>query len=82
MPPHTVHRQLPLIPSCGGAQSSWVERITLVGHDVTVLRERLYLDAHVTTQHDFLRQVEVRRGGVAGVGEPGFDPDAIGDRFR
>ncbi len=27
-------------------------------------------------------QVEVNRGGVAGAGEAGFDPDAIGERFR
>lgn len=29
-----------------------------------------------------LSQVEVNRGGVAGAGEAGFDPDAIGERFR
>eukprot|EP00903_Cladosiphon_okamuranus_P010281 g9733.t1 len=27
-------------------------------------------------------KVEVNRGGVAGAGEAGFDPDAIGERFR
>ena len=27
-------------------------------------------------------QVEVNRGGVAGAGEAGFDPDAIAQRFR
>lgn len=29
-----------------------------------------------------MMQVEVNRGGVAGAGEAGFDPDAIGERFR